>query len=836
VAGRYNFTDDDTVLPVTGEALFSSLRAMVRSQNLSVIVNSALSTKVTSLARFSFGRTRLDFAEVRNPLLLESELFPDEPFLLNAPLLVNTTLPGELTTFLTGNFFLNPGATTERGIGAGRVPVHASGSLRPQHLNHLVDHPTGTGQLGQLIVSGFSPVGVDVYNFPQRRANNTFQYADTLLIDLGRHKMTAGFDIRRVQSNSYLPRNFRPQAVFSSVPDLSDQNVSRKLGSDSAGFILGRDLLAAGAPTGFFQTLILDEASAFTTIGLRSWQTNFFFSDQFRVRPDFSLTFGVRYEYNSVPVEVHNRIEATFSSQGVREFINAEKTVRHPLTRELLGNGRSGLESYLGDREGIYNADRNNIAPHLSFAWDVFGDGRTSIRGGYGIYYDQIPGAIISQSRNVFPNFFSLNLAHHNLGTDLRVGDHTLPHLFLALSPGILARPGTLNVYDADQVARLFTPPGSNSTPLLLTPIEFAVQFAALTNFQSGPAFILPAADLQTPYSQHWSLTAERELKGGYFVSLGYVGTRGAHLLRVSTPNLGQNALAVLLDIKPLPSAINDLPDFQGFPGISFPAFFGVHESAKVKAQAGVRTFPLLGAITLIESDANSSYHAFQAQLNRRLSAGFQFTTSYTWSHAIDEVSELFDLAGNRAIVQDSFNRAGDRGDANFDVRHRVVTSFIWDMPFLKANKLLGGWHLSGIATFQTGQPYTILIGPDINLDGNLTDRLDTTRGIRSINQGATRFEVTDSLRNLSARAGNNGAVGRNTFRSQGVANIDVAISKSFNFTERRRLEVRAEVFNLFNRTHFAIPVHDLLFPAAGRSVDTTLPARTIQFALKYSF
>ncbi len=93
LTGRYNFTDDDTILPVTGEAIFSSLRALVRTQNLSLIFSSTFSSKVVNQARFSFGRTTLGFEEVRNSALLPSSTLPNEPFLLNAPFVINATLP-----------------------------------------------------------------------------------------------------------------------------------------------------------------------------------------------------------------------------------------------------------------------------------------------------------------------------------------------------------------------------------------------------------------------------------------------------------------------------------------------------------------------------------------------------------------------------------------------------------------------------------------------------------------------------------------------------------------------------------------------------------------------
>lgn len=134
----------------------------------------------------------------------------------------------------------------------------------------------------------------------------------------------------------------------------------------------------------------------------KSWQENFFITEQLAVSPHFKLTLGLRYELNTVPHEKNRRIENTFSSPEVQRLIAAEKA--------LPGSGGvSGFELYLAGRDGIFNGDRNNLAPHLAFAWDPRKDGKTSVRAGYGIYYDQIPGAVISQSRNVFPRFLTFN-------------------------------------------------------------------------------------------------------------------------------------------------------------------------------------------------------------------------------------------------------------------------------------------------------------------------------------------------------------------------------------------------------------------------------------------
>ena len=777
--GRYNFTDDDTILPTTGEALFSSLRPRVRTQNLSLFLNSTPSTRTANQMRVSYGRTNLAFKEVRDPFLLPAGNGSnggaiDKPgFLLNTPVIGNMTVPG-------GPLQLNT-LCIRRNVAMRVIPCTAP-TAGPPLTTELVN-----GLLGQVMISGFSPIGVDVFNLPQGRSNNTFQYADTFIYNLRKQRFIAGGDFRRNQLNSFLDRNFRPLAVFSGAVDLAN----RRLGDrQSQGFILGRDFAATGAPTGVFQAQALVSDS---TIGLRYWQTNYFLSDEIRIRPNFALTLGVRYELNTVPTDVNNRIERTFDSPEVQKFISIEKNGFPDFG--IKGTGVSGLERFLAGRKTIYQRDSNNVAPHIALAWDPAGNGKTSIRAGYSIYYDQIPGAIISQSRNVFPSFITLNFAGLIGETD--VGGNGA---FFFTNPSDLSNP----------------PDGSLPRPTLNTfpftrddIIVLLAELAAASNFSAGTGFVLPAADLITPYSQHWGLTVEREIKRDFLFSAAYVGTRGVHLLRFATPNLGPNAIprltSVGLDSRfGVDPTVGPQPIFQGF----------------ATPPKGRRPFPLLGAFTSIESDANSTYHALQLQVNKRFSRGIQFTAAYTWSHAIDEVSDIFDLAGTRTLPQDSFNRRAERGDANFDVRHRFVYSFIWDLPIFEKSKLLGGWQMASIGTFQTGQPYSVLAAIDVNQDGNLTDRVapGTTNPLQA---GASR----------------------NLFRAPGIATVDLAVTKAFKFSDRHRLEFRSEFFNLFNRTHFGIPVHQLFFggfglrPASEKIfVDTRLPARTIQFALKYNF
>jgi hypothetical protein len=779
LTARYNFTDDDTILPVTNEAIFSSLKALVRTHNFALSFNSALSSRTANQFRFSFGRTNLQFEEVRNPFLLPSSILPNTPFLLNAPLLLNATFPGGPPAFLSS------GSDTESGLG----PVIGLAN-------------TGTGTLGQIEVSGYSPVGVDVFNFPQGRTNNLFQYADTLIFNLRKHRFTAGFDIRRSHLDSFLDRNSRPLAVFSGAVDVFglDLPIGRRLPEliggkggvcvEAACFYTGRDYLAAGAATGFFQSIANGDVDS--NIRLRYWQYNFFLSDQIRVSENFTLTVGARYELNTVPTEVDRRIESTFNSPEVQRFAELERSFSAASGLPAV----SGFEQFLAGRTKIYDLDKNNIAPHIAFAWDPIGNGKTSIRGGYGIYYDQILGAVISQSRNVFPRFLTINLGGFNQFADVSNPNSFLtPHPFIPANPAsVFVAPGTLNRFVGGD------------------PVVTELAASLLTNLASGPGFILPAKNLVTPYAQHWGLTIEHQIKRDFLLSAAYVGTRGTHLLRFATPNLGPNAIPVV-------SSVQISNPVRNFPNLVFPVLSGISLPPNIRGE-NLRPFPFLGSFTSIESDANSTYHSLQLQAIKRFSRGVQFTTAYTWSHAIDEVSDIFDLAGARNLPQNSFDRRAERGDANFDVRHRFVYSFIWDVPIFQESKIWGGWQLASIGTFQTGQPYSVLFCCDINFDGNLTDRVEPTISIP-------------------------GNSPRNTYRARGISTVDLAINKYFRFTERQRLEFRTEIFNLFNRANFGIPVHQLFFggfttePASRDNklfTDTRVPMRTVQFALKYSF
>jgi hypothetical protein len=789
---RYNYTDDKRTIPATGGAIFSALQPRVRTQNISTFLNSEVTGPNTTSPMFnqlrlSYGRTRLVFREVRtdNGLLAESQLLPDEPFLLNAPLLENFTLP-DSTLF---PFVVTPNT--------GPVIFRATGGTTEDVL----------GPIGQVNIAGFSPVGVDVFNFPQRRVNNTYQVADNLSWRLGTHSLTFGTDVRRTELNSDLPRLARPLLTFNGAPEVTFDTATQTVGFSNR-FFSAVDLAAAGASSGFFQTLAF--AGNSSAINLRYYQMDFFAQDEWRVRRNFSLSFGLRYEYNTPPREVGRNIERTFSSADLSLV--------------------PGLAEFVEGRSRIFDPDRNNFAPRVGFAYtpNLFGrDRATVIRAGYGLFYDQILGAVVSQSRNVFPNFLTVNFAGGGFSEQfgrLTILNPADPDFFL---PGIgLVEGGTLN--------------GVN--PIFNNDLALLVQFLNIvaTGSASPSTSIfgatLPARKLETPFAHHFGVTFEQTLGREMVFSAGYVGTRGRNLLRLTTPNLGPNFFTLPLAT----NAASFVPQLFGFaftPGTSITPAGDI---------VGGRPTAGVGSVNIYESTASSDYDALQLQLRGRFARKIQYQVAYTFSKATDDVSDVFDLAGSPALPQNSVTFEGERGPANFDVRHRFSYNFVWDLPSPGADRgnvfkfLFGGIQLAGTGMFQTGQPFTVNSIFDVNLDGNLTDRLDTTQGIILTGDRRQPIRVANEADRLNgsllAPVGQDGQIGRNTFRAGNVWLTNLTFVKKFSFGESDGLQFRVDIFNIFNRANFGVPVRFLEAPGFGQATETVTPGRRIQFALKYVF
>jgi hypothetical protein len=781
VTARYNFTDDARTIPVTGDAIFSSLRPRVRTQNFSTFLNSEITSRISNEVRASYGRTRLVFDSVpdRNFLIPSQEL-PGQPFLLNAPYLADITAPN------------GPGQPNTGPVIFARLPQDP---LRRTTENAI-------GPVGEIRVAGFSPLGVDVFNFPQRRVNNTYQLADTLNVSHAKHRFAFGEDIRRVELNSDLPRNALPLLTYTGQVG-SDQTL---IGNVQA---TPQDFVAAGAPTGAFQTLNTTGTSA---ISLRNYEYNFFGQDEWRIHSNLSISYGLRYEYNTPPRELNRSIESSFNNSLVG----------------LL----SPLSSYIGGRTNIYDTQHTNFAPRIGIAYArrLFGsDQETVFRAGYGIYYDTILGAVVSQSRNVFPNTISLNFGGGTSQTNV--------DQLTFFNPAFTGCVGPCNPNSAFRGFVPFRVPGTLNQANIAGFGSLSNLLSLANQFFSAGGFgvTLPTRLLKTPMAQHYAFSVEQPLGKSMVLSLAYVGTQGRHLLRINTPNAGENLGAILFDF-----TVGDINT------LTSPALFGtifpptVPSPTAISRPSGPNS--LLGAVNLIETSASSRYDSLQVQLRGRFRQRFQFQAAYTFAKATDDASDFFDLAGAPALPQDFTNLAAERGPSNFDVRHRISYNLIYTLPAFNNRShafrsIFGGLEIASIGQFQTGQPFTVNSVFDVNGDGNFTDRLDSLNGLVVTGDRRQPLRLTTSnTTSLLAADFTDGRIGRNTFRAGSIWTTDLAVAKIVSLSERVKMTFRMEIFNVFNRANFGIPVRFLEAQDFGQATNTVIPGRRIQFALKLNF
>lgn len=341
--------------------------------------------------------------------------------------------------------------------------------------------------------------------------------------------------------------------------------------------------------------------------------------------------------------------------------------------------------------------------------------------------------------------------------------------------------------------------------------------------------------DLRNPYTQRFSLELQRQLPGKFILDTSYVGSLGRKLF-------------VTEDINP----------------IVVPA---------TSTTPAVRRFPLLGIRRYRTNGANSSYNSLQFRVDKGFSHGLTFTTSYTWSKLLDNISEVFGTTNSNASTASVPAFQGglrlDKGPSDYDRTHRVVISYIYDLPGFKEGllgKTLGGWEVSGVTSFQSGAPFTIVNGADRNGDGLSTaDRPEIGNPNAPHNTRAiivptatcsTGFQNPDTKGCVTPNdvyvvqaqllPGNvpnfptGKTLGRNTERSNWTKNFDMNVFKTFRFTERFKLEYRVEAFNVFNHPQFTgVPGRNVTSTVAGQFLDFNQlngGGRTMRMGLKLLF
>jgi Carboxypeptidase regulatory-like domain/TonB dependent receptor len=388
----------------------------------------------------------------------------------------------------------------------------------------------------------------------------------------------------------------------------------------------------------------------------------------------------------------------------------------------------------------IYHQNNQNFQPRLGFAWDPFKNGKTSVRGAYAILVDQPMTSVVT---------------------------------------------------------------GASANPPLAIPLTFTgpirLDNAILLARAAGLAPQTVDHGFNNAYIQSWNLNVQRELTSDLAVMLGYIGSKGTHLI------LRRNINQPVNGVRPFAALSESSPILPGTP---------------------------LGNITEVESAGNSSYHALWVTANQRLARGLQFKASYSWSKSLDYNS----LSTQGIVVQDSNDLRGDRGLSDFDVRHRIVLSAIYELPF-KGNRFVEGWQLAAIIQAQSGNPVNIVTSNStVNGVAN-TLRPDVTAPIKIIGSVDRWFDTT-----VLTPAARFGTLGRNVVIGPGFNNTDFSVIKNIRLGEGMRAQFRAEFFDLFNHANFGQPGNVVGTPAFGRITSTRFPtgesgsSRQVQFALKLIF
>jgi hypothetical protein len=611
----------------------------------------------------------------------------------------------------------------QRAVVASGEPVD---QVNPSSLGFTFPRVSSIDTAPVIAVSGLTGLGPPIFS---QRKNNFYQLQDSVVYNHAKHSLKFGAEIRRTRLTSLFTSIGNGSFVFNGLATRNAQ----------------ADLLL-GFPFLFLQAAGKEDKS------LKQTAYYFYAQDDFRVSRNLTLNLGLRYELSPGFTE---------DEQLLLTFIPGRQSVLSPtLPLGLLHSGDPGVP------DTIFETPKKNFAPRVGLAWDPFGDGKTSVRLAYGLFYDE---AGLIQTYNVFqaPDF--------------------QPIAVLVFPPN-------------------FADPFAGNSPFK-PPLTLP--------FQVGPGTTNTwiAADFKPAQIQHWNATVQRQLTSALAIEVAYVGNKGSNL--------------------------------QGNIDVNQALFTTNATTGNVNSR---RPFSSFGSGLQVSSLFNSNYHGLQTTLTHRLNRGLSFQAAYTWSKTIDDITAptaFFLFPGQTSRIQDVRNIRLDRGLSALDLRHRFVTSFDYELPFFKhdskvINQILGGWRWSGIATLQSGRPFTVTDSADPNRDGDtVADRTNLIRNPNLPNGERTTsrwFDTGAFQRFTTAQAPNLGNAGRNIVFSDGVINFDMGLTKDFRFWNEKTLEFRWEVFNLFNHPNFGVPVNDFNSPSFGTVLNTSTTERVMQFGLKFLF
>lgn len=581
--------------------------------------------------------------------------------------------------------------------------------------------PRFFGGLPHTSISRLTRIGGPFFR-PQFQTSQVFQFANNLTYTRGNHFFKVGGEFRRDRVRYIDLRSLNGEIAF---------NDGRYTGFGVADFLLG---LATN------QRLTLFHEPDLYTNG---WQA--YAQDSWRVTPNFTLNYGLRYEFFTPFFDVNNQL-----------------TNIDPDTGAILRASDSG---------GIFertliNPDRNDIAPRVSFAWTA--TPRVVMRGGYGIFYQQ-------SDRYGSESQLGLNLP--------QLVDASITANSAAEAPAMILRQG-------------FTTLTPDAVPISV--VQWRIQ----------------DPDQKTPIVHQFSLGPEFQLTDTTVVAAEYVGNVVRNGRRLRNANQGQ-----LLN--------------PGSPGVVFPF-----------AQYGYGNAFLEQIVT----NGRADYHSLQLRGQRRLTGGLAYTLAYTYSQALGDFLDHLSAGGGASgnFPQDANNMAADYGPLPFDIRHRFVASFVYELPWGPGRAItdagplapiINNWSVNGILSLNSGRPFTVgannqsATGAGSNFRANCVgDPLPS-----GFDQTLDRWFDTSAFAQPAAFTFGN--CGYNTLRGPEYKSMNMSVFRSFPFGTAQRLEFRLEVFNLFNWTNFSFPGSSVANQNSfGRITSSLRDPREMQMAVKFYF
>lgn len=474
-----------------------------------------------------------------------------------------------------------------------------------------------------------------------------------------------------------------------------------------------------------------------------------YIQDNFRVSRRLTLNLGLRYE----PFFPWHELKGRVQQFRLPDFLAGLHSTQFPKAPAgVFFPGDAGVPE-----DGV-RSSLNNFAPRLGFAWDVFGDGKTGLRGGFGIFYDTRLTGIIN-NRFVDQTPFSPQFILSTQTGAVRPGSFSDPLCVNAATQAAFHCTAQAAVYPFPAT---FPPPAS--TPFTLNQLILSWD---------------PVNKYQVPTVFNWNLSVEHQFPYSVLVRGAYVGSHSSHL--TETLNL------------------NPSPVGGG--------------ARRLNQIAGA---PLFSDIQQDLQDINSNYNSLQLSFEKRASHGLTLLGSYTWSKSIDDLPPGAGVTGfdtySARPWDDPLRHDFDYGPSEFDHTHRFVGSYVWQLPALtKSNRLLrtalGDWQFSGIVSAQTGRPVTVLSGVNNSGTGIGQDRANIVSAAYGEGACAGNTKACKSLLNPAAFVANPtrtfGNIGKGSLRFPGFYSWDMALAKNFPFSERIKLQLRAEFFNIFNRVNF---------------------------------